>query len=69
MKYSQLAAFLTVLLSAFGEVSDGTHFQEDCAGGGALSTAVSHFNLKALRRDVPWVKKTIMFESSKRIHL
>ena len=54
MKYSQLAAFITLLLGSFGEVEQGTCFQEDCAGKGMISAAMLLFGLPAHRRDVSW---------------
>ena len=57
MKYSQLAAFLTVLVANFGEIgpNEWTDLQEDCAGVGVLATAAQHFGLKASKRDVAWM--------------
>ena len=54
MKYSQLAAFVTVLLRSFGEVDPeaGLHLSEDSGGAGSLSAGVATFGLKASRRDV-----------------
>lgn len=52
MKFRQLAAILTVLLSSFGEIENGTDLQEDCAGKGNLTAAVRLFHLVAARRDV-----------------
>ena len=59
MKYSQLAAFLTLLVSNFGEVgpTKGTDLQEDCAGVGVLASSARHFGLNSKRRDVSRIKK------------
>lgn len=58
MRYSHLAAVLTLLLSNFGEVppSCQTDMQEECAGVGVLASSARHFGLKATRRDVPGTK-------------
>lgn len=54
MRYSQLAAILTLLLKTYGEVSleDATHLQEDCCGEGNISAAARMFGMVAGRRDV-----------------
>ena len=54
MKYSQLAAFITVLLTSYGETPlvKLTHFQEECSGCGALTSGVREYSFSALRRDV-----------------
>ena len=52
MKFSQLAAILTMLLASYGDVQCGTDLQEDCAGKGNLTAAVRLFHLSAARRDV-----------------
>ena len=54
MKYSQLAFFVTALLSSYGETPliKLTHFQEECSGCGALTAGVREYSFKALRRDV-----------------
>ena len=56
MKFSQLAAVLTVLLLTYGEVPEKEHtsFQEECAGEGSLTAGVRLFHLAAARRDVSW---------------
>lgn len=56
MKYSQLAALLTLLLATYGEITDeqATHLQEDCAGRGMLTAAARYWSLRAARRDVAW---------------
>lgn len=66
MKYSQLAAFITLLLAAYGEVGkdDLTHFQEDCCGEGNLSAGVRFFGLKAGRRDVARLQETTCLKYS-----
>lgn len=53
MKYSQLAFFVTALLSSYGETPliKLTHFQEECSGCGALTAGVREYSFKALRRD------------------
>ena len=59
MKFTQMAALVQLLLLSYGEVSDvpggecsATHFQEDCAGCGNLTSGVRMFHLLASRRDV-----------------
>ena len=54
MKFSEIAALLTVLCLSFGEVKDcdGTAFQEECAGAGNLTAGVRLFHLASARRDV-----------------
>ena len=54
MKYSQLAFFVTALLSSYGEIPliKLTHFQEECSGCGALTAGVREYSFKALNRDV-----------------
>ena len=54
MKFQQLAAVLSVLLSTYGDVTEqcATHFQEDCAGAGNLTAAARMFHLSSARRDV-----------------
>ena len=58
MRYSQLAAFLTLLLANFGELDpcDATQFQEDCCGEGQLTAGVRLFGHKAGRRDASRLK-------------
>lgn len=53
MKYSHLAAFVTLLLANFGEIDQekAIHLSEDCGGKGLLSAGVSLFGLKASCRD------------------
>ena len=59
MRYSQLAAFVTVLLANFGELDpmEATQFQEDCCGEGQLTAGVRLFGLKAGRRDASRLQK------------
>ena len=54
MKFSQLAAVLTVLCLSYGEIEEcnGTAFQEECAGKGNLTAGVRLFHLASARRDV-----------------
>ena len=61
MKFAQMAALVQLLLCTYGEVADlpdqkqgcfATHFQEDCAGCGNLTSGVRMFHLLASRRDV-----------------
>ena len=56
MKFSHLAALVTVLLGSFGPVEDDaiTDWQEDCAGAGHLTPGVLMFGLKGSRRDVSY---------------
>lgn len=56
MKFSHLAAFVTLLVANFGEVSQhtATHLSEDCGGKGLLSAGASIFGLKTSCRDVSW---------------
>lgn len=56
MKYSQIAALITLLLASYGEVQECclTDWQEDCAGAGKLTEGVLYFGLKGDRRDVFW---------------
>ena len=64
MRYSQLAAFVTVLLSNFGEINpeDGLHLTEDFGGEGSLSAGVATFGLRTSRRDVArWRSVFIIF--------
>ena len=54
MKFSQLAAVLTVLCLSYGEIEEcaATAFQEECAGKGNLTAGVRLFRLASARRDV-----------------
>lgn len=54
MKFSHLAAVITLLLASYGPVEDHelTDWQEDCAGSGLLTQGVLLFGLKGFRRDV-----------------
>ena len=54
MRFSEIAALLTVLCLSYGEVKEcnATAFQEDCAGAGNLTAGVRLFRLASSRRDV-----------------
>ena len=54
MRFSELAAVVTVLLASYGPVDDGdlTDWQEDCAGRGLLTQGVTLFGLKGHCRGV-----------------
>lgn len=55
MKYSHLAAILTILLASYGPVecpNDTYHMQEDCCGSGLLTAGVRAYGLRASCRDV-----------------
>lgn len=53
MRYSALAALLTVLLRSYGAVdpSTGLHFVEVCAGSHRLTDSCSEFQLASTRVD------------------
>ena len=53
MKFSHLAAIVTLLLGTYGPVLEGceTDWQEDCAGDGLLTQGVLAFGLRGSRRD------------------
>lgn len=53
MKFSHLAPLLTALLRAFGEADQGSDFQEEFAGDGALTAGIRIHGFRAQRRDVP----------------
>ena len=57
MKFSHLAAVVTVILASFGPVKESelTDWQEDCAGAGHLTQGVLLFGLRGHRRDVSWL--------------